>query len=84
MGTTLRAKRPCSIAAAARCWLRAANASTSSRVNPSIVAIRSADTPWGTCGNLARTAGLPAEKSIGPSSAGQRDIMSTPPASTSP
>ena len=51
----------------------------SSRSKPSIVAIRSAETPCGTSGNRSRSDGLPAVKSRAPSSAGQRDIDSTPP-----
>ena len=35
--------------------------------------------PWGTSGNLSRSAGLKAVKSTGPSSTGHRDIISTPP-----
>ena len=82
IGTTLRSKRPSAIAAAARSWLSTANASTSSRVKPSIVAIRSAEMPWGTSGNISRSAALPDVKSGGRSSTGQRDIDSTPPPTT--
>ncbi|CAB4586529.1 unannotated protein [freshwater metagenome] len=82
MGTMLRSKRPSSWARAARFWLSKARASTSSRVKPSMVAMRSADTPWGTKGYIARRAALPTVKSGGPLGAGQRDMDSTPPATT--
>ena len=47
-GTTDLAKRPSAHAVAARSWDMTAYASTSSRVKPSMVAIRSALMPWGT------------------------------------
>ncbi len=47
-GTTLALKRPSAQALAARSWERTAYWSTSSRLKPSIVAMRSAPMPWGT------------------------------------
>lgn len=47
-GTIDLPKRPSRQAVSARCCERAAKASTSSRVKPSMVAIRSAPMPWGT------------------------------------
>ena len=78
-GTIDFAKRPSSHARAARSCDRTANRSTSSRLTPSIVAIRSAPIPCGTkfvsnavCGSIA----------IAPPSVpmGTRDMDSTPPA----
>jgi hypothetical protein len=48
------------MAAAARRWLSAANVSTSVREKPSMVAMRSAEMPWGTVGNRSLNAGLSA------------------------
>ena len=47
-GTTDLSNQPESRAWAARFWLSIAKASTSSRDQPSMVAIRSAPMPWGT------------------------------------
>ena len=83
IGTTLRSNAPSAIALAARSWLSTANESTSSRLNPSIVAIKSAEIPCGTSGKASRSWALPEVKSGGPSAAGHLDIDSTPPPTTS-
>src|SRR5580658_4180402 len=81
-GTIPRAKRPSSMATAARRWLSTAYASTSARPKPSMVAIRSAEIPWGTVGNRSRKAGLSPSIEMDPTERFQRDIDSTPPATT--
>ena len=77
-----RSNRPSSIATAARRWLSTAYSSTSPRANPSIVAIRSAEMPWGTVGNRSLNAGLPPSIVTDPAVRFHRDIDSTPPATT--
>ena len=75
-------KRPSSMATAARRWLSRAYSSTSPRPNPSIVAIRSAEMPWGTVGTRSRKAGLSPSIVTEPTARFHRDIDSTPPATT--
>ena len=60
-----------------------ANASTSSRVKPSSVAIRSAEIPWGTVGiQCPQVRVVAVDRRARPPSTPQRDIDSTPPATT--
>ena len=80
-GTTERANRPSCHAAAARRWLCAAKRSSSARLNPSRVAIRSAETPCGTKSVAREVAGSMAHAP--PSEPmGTRDMDSTPPATS--
>src|ERR1044071_8568993 len=76
-----------SMARAAFCWLVSAKRSTSSRLKPSRVAIRSAEMPCGTMNSRLRSFSL-RPSIIAPSEPiGTRDIDSTPPpmpASTKP
>ncbi len=80
-GTRDLPNSPSARALAAFCWERRAKASTSARLKPSRVAIRSAPMPWGTklvcrlvCGSSAQAP--PSEPM------GTRDMDSTPPTST--
>ena len=80
--TTMKSERPkrfSSMAVAAFRWLSSAKRSTSSRLNPSSVAMRSAEMPCGTiCTFLRRTSLSPSI--MAPSEPiGTRDIDSTPP-----
>ena len=77
-GITDPEKRPSSQARAARWWLWTANSSSSLRVKPSRVAIRSAEMPCGMKSVAIAVAGSMAHAP--PSEAmGTRDIDSTPP-----
>ncbi len=80
-GTSDLAKYPLSRACVARCWERSAYRSTSSRVNPSSVATRSALTPCGT-NPMARLVSGSIAQAPPSDPIGTRDIDSTPPATT--
>ena len=78
---TERSKRPSACAAAARCWEVSANRSTSSRLQPARVAIKSAPMPCGVKPMAALVAGS-CDQAPPSEPMGTRDMLSTPPHTT--
>ena len=79
----LLAKRFSLIACSALCWLWRAKASQSARVKPSMVAMRSAEMPCGTWVSFCRRCMLLPSMPPPSEPIGTRDMLSTPPATTS-